>query len=427
MMNNKSGDAARLTPPYTAGGLPSRYLLAVILFSMIHIVPAIAGTVDDYWAPWVTKLTTSSATINWRGETDGLGVIDYATASYYDAHKRFNETVSCRTAATYQHVHLAGLNHNTSYVYRVRPSGNPAAFENRSFRTMPIRGRFTFVVISDPQEGHTYSEERRFKYVADAVAKETDVLFILHGGDNAGHDDKALWAKYFHVADGMLAKFPIFPCIGNHEYHDPSNSDNPPTPANQYHWSYDVPLHYSFDCCKVRFVVLDSPDPNNHNGDDPHTSLALANSQAPWLRQQLAQRMAGTFTINHHPIWDEGRTIINPDLQPWENLYLKYRISANFAGHTHDYQRYMDERIPYFVCGIGGGRCADLVGPFARGYRCGNCRNLGYIRVTVDPVKNIGTAREVIVGYVLEDDSDEIPHLYDPPIIGDAVTFPLRR
>ena len=430
-------------PPRRGAGadLLRKCLLAGILFFLIHLVPAIADTGVDYWSPWVTKTTTHSATINWRGESDGLGLIDYATASYYEEHQRFKETIPSLTMGAYQHVELADLKPNTAYIYQVRPSGNAGAFTNRTFRTMPVSGPFTFVVISDSQEGHHYTEEQRFKYVADAVAKEPDVLFILHGGDNAGFDDELLWSTYFHVADGMLSQSAIFPCIGNHEYHDPNGETNPPTAANQYHWAYDMPLHYSFDCSGVRFIVLNSPDPTNPGSgegsgealggddlgnDDPQTSLALAQSQVPWLREQLDHKLLGVFTIHHHPIWDDGRTTNNPHLQPWETLYHTYRISANFAGHTHNYQRFLVEGIPYFIVGIAGGRCADLTGPDPLWYQLGNTRNLGYLKVFVDPAKNMATAQQVIVGYVLEDDSDETPHVYDPPKLGDTTTFPLR-
>ena len=186
-----------------------------------------------------------------------------------------------------------------------------SAFGNRTFRTMPISGPFTFIVISDSQEGHNYTEWMRFKYVADAVANETDVLFILHGGDYAGHDSVDLWDTYFEVADGMLAKNAIFTNIGNHEYHNASGGGNPPAAADQYHRSYDMPLNYSFDCAGTRFIILNTPDPQNANGDDPQTSLALAMSQESWLREQLDNNLAGTFTIHHHPIWDYYLSLIH--------------------------------------------------------------------------------------------------------------------
>ena len=399
----------------------------MILFCLFCLVPAIADAQVDYWAPWVTKLSTDSATINWRAEDLGSGTVDYATSSYYNQHNSFDKTASSQIAGAYQHVQLTGLEPNTSYIYRAKPSYSPDQFSNRTFQTMPVSGPFTFIVISD-----SHAQEKRFKYVADAIAaNETDVLFILDGGDYAGWDDEVFWVSYFQYADGMFAKFPIFNTIGNHEYHNNGHPDGPPTAADQYHWSYDIapggPLNYSFECSGIRFVVLNSPDPNNANGDDPLTSLPLAQSQAPWLSNQLNNTMAGTFTILHHPIWDYGRTGIDPNLGPWETLYHTYGISANFSGHTHNYQRYSVQGIPYFDVGNAGGKFADINegAPYAVWYICGATRQLGYLKVTVDPANNTATAQEIFVAWVEEDDS-ETATVYDPPIIADTITFPLR-
>ncbi|MEI7648971.1 MAG: hypothetical protein WCJ47_04585, partial [Methanomicrobiales archaeon] len=35
----------------------------------------LAETSTNYWAPWVTKTNTTSATINWWQETNGTGII----------------------------------------------------------------------------------------------------------------------------------------------------------------------------------------------------------------------------------------------------------------------------------------------------------------------------------------------------------------
>lgn len=395
------------------------------LFCLLYVVPAIADT-GVYWPPWVTRPTTDSATINWRGDDNGGGSVEYATSSYYNEHHKFETTIESQTKGAYQHIPLTGLEPNTSYVYRVKPSGDPDVFKNRIFRTMPVTGPFTFIVISD-----THAQEKRFRYVADAIAAhESDVLFILDGGDYAGWDDQTFWTSYFQYADGMFAKFPIFTTIGNHEYHNHGHAEGPPTTADQYHWTYDVPpngpLNYSFDCSDVRFVVLNSPDPGHAHGDDPQTSLALAASQAPWLAEQLNNTMTGTFTIHHHPVWDYGRATINPDLRPWENLYHTYAISGNFAGHTHNYQRYSVKGIPYFVVGNSGGKFSDIMEgyPHAPWYEYGETRQLGYLRITVDPENNRATAEEIFVASVASDDA-ETATVHNPPIIADTVTFPL--
>jgi len=407
-----------------AAGLGISFLM-LMLFYVFSVGPAIAED-TGYWAPWITKLTTTSATVNWRGTDSATGSVEYATSAYYDAHQSFDTTATSQATGAYQHVLLTGLDPDTSYVYRALPSDKSDAFGNRRFKTMPVSGPFTFIVISD-----THAQEKRFKYVADAIAaNETDVLFILDSGDYASWDHAPYWQEYFQYGDGMFAKFPLFHAIGNHEYHNLEHQDGPPTAAVQYHSVFDVPdggaLNYSFDCSGVRFVALNSPDPDKCHGDDPQTSLTLAKSQASWLAGQLDNNLAGTFTVHHHPVWDYGRTGINADLKPWETLYHTYNISASFAGHTHNYQRYLVNGIPYFVLGNAGGKFNDMkrTSPRAKWFQFGETRELGYLKVTVDPENNTATAQEIFVAHVDTDDA-ETATVYNPSIVADTVTFPL--
>ena len=126
--------------------------------------------------------------------------------------------------------------------------------------------------------------EERFKYVADALSNEQGVLFILHGGDYANNDNASEWTDFFGYGDGMLANYSIFTNIGNHEYHN-GTGDNASTDAYEYRHAFDYPLYYSFDCAGIRFVVLDSPDPNST--DDQNPTLAHSEAQASWLKDQL--------------------------------------------------------------------------------------------------------------------------------------------
>jgi hypothetical protein len=229
------------------------------------------------------------------------------------------------------------------------------------------------------------------------------------------------------VADPMFAKFTIYPAIGNHEYHNYDSTIGTPSDAVYFHHAYDMPLDYSFDCAGVRFIILNSPDPNNANLDDPQTSLDLTQSQATWLEEQLNAKMSGIFTIHHHPIWDDNTTTCDPNLQSWETLYHTYRISANFAGHKHNYQSYIVGGIPYFIVGTAGGPCAELADTHPAGFRYGETRRLGYLRVTVDPENNTATAEQVAVASVTDNDSSTLPVVFDKPSIDDTVTFPLRE
>jgi acid phosphatase type 7 len=117
---------------------------------------------------------------------------------------------------------------------------------------------------------------------------------------------------------------------------------------------------------------------------------------------------------------------MHPDLQPWEALYRTHSISANFAGHVHNYERYAVEGIPYFVVGNAGGKFADMApnDPRAVWYQAGETKQLGYLKVTVHPGKNWAMAQEIWVAWV-EEDTSETATVYDPPIIADEITFRL--
>ncbi len=408
---------------------PCRILGTIFLLGMIGIAPVLADTWENNWAPWVTNTTTTSANINWRQDTAGSGSIAYAKTRDYSLTGRFDTTVTDMSATPYHHVLLNGLGPGTSYTYVVKPSGNPGIFSPRAFRTLPETGPYTFVVISDAQDGVAYSEDLRFHYVADAIAKELDVLFILSGGDYARLDNTVRWSIFFHNADGMLSNTTIFPAIGNHEYHDINHGDAP-TPATNYHYAFPGPLNYSFDVAGIRYIVLNSPDPNEAilaHTDNPTPSLNLTLSHVSWLRSQLDNRLLGTFTLHHNPDWLDGWTTVEPLYAPWDSLYQQFGISASFAGHIHTYQRYSINGIPYFIVGNAGGPASEINATLPSGYQYGSTRRLGYLKVTVDPANNSATAREIVVGYAYSDDDNLTPFIYPSPVTDETITFPLKR
>ena len=51
---------------------------------------------------------------------------------------------------------------------------------------------------------------------------------------------------------------------------------------------------------------------------------------------------------------------------------------------------------------------------------------LGYLKVTVDPENNTATAWEVTVAKLSCWECPETPELYNPPVINDTFTFPLK-
>lgn len=95
----------------------------------------------------------------------------------------------------------------------------------------------------------------------------------------------------------------------------------------------------------VRFYALDS----NY----------LEKVQLDWLEKQLSQDEAEwKIAYFHHPLYSSGdahgssleaRAVLEP-------LFVKYRVSAVFAGHDHTYERIKPQKggIVYWVSGSGG-------------------------------------------------------------------------
>ena len=247
--------------------------MALILFGMLCIVPVLADSWENNWAPWVTTTTTTGATINWRQDTNGTGTVAYARTESYTQNHRFDSNISDTSVTPYHHVLLTGLSPDTSYTYLVQPDGNTSVFSPRAFRTMPESGPYTFIVMSDPQDSTKFTEDKRFHYVAAAIAKEPDVRFILAGGDYARLDDFGRWGSFFNNADGMLSNTTIFPTIGNHEFHNITGS-TVPSPAINYRQAFAVPLNYSFDVAGIRYNQPGHPGPDPA-GPEPGSRPAL--------------------------------------------------------------------------------------------------------------------------------------------------------
>ena len=85
------------------------------------------------------------------------------------------------------------------------------------------------------------------------------------------------------------------------------------------------------------------------------------------------------------------------------------------------------EALDEIVANAGGGFVnMSPHGRHAVWWQYGETRQLGYLKVTVDPESNTATAQEIYVAYVETNDAEEAT-VYDPPIVADTVTFPLSK
>src|SRR5262249_24333038 len=113
------------------------------------------------------------------------------------------------------------------------------------------------------------------------------------------------------------------------------------------------------------FTVLDS-DIGNVASSERTRALFWVEQQS-WLEDDLKshQKADFRFLIAHHPPFTavERRQSDNPHMTALVPLLEKYRVSAAFFGHDHNYQHYLKNGIHYVTTGGGGAPLYDVNKP----------------------------------------------------------------
>jgi parallel beta-helix repeat protein len=335
------------------------------------------------WGPYLTGTTSTGTVVNAKTNIATAVTVEYATDTYYTANSAYDQSATDSVTDTLHHVSLAGLTPDTLYHYRVVYSGQPTA--DLHFSTFPASGAFTFVVYSDTQDQlPTYSQLERHKLVADRIAEEPDVAFVLNSGDLV-NDAANLsdWDRYFAAGSMMMANTTVYPALGNHD----DNNAN-------YYQNYGVPEYYSFDCGDGHVAVLDSND------------WADYQVEGTWLANDLQTDKPFKFTTFHHPLYTSetnhfgGWTNLK---EAWEGDLNDNGVLAVFNGHVHAYERLFFNDTNYFVAGIGGAPSYNLATPRYTASQNSLEYMIGYIKVTVDPAARTATAQVIRVADVSTD------------------------
>lgn len=226
-----------------------------------------------------------------------------------------------------------GLRADTEYAYTLtaRPADGrePAvAAGPYTVRTLPAGGRLVFAALGDSR---TFAQNWAMVAAATLKARPAFALFM---GDmvTAGRNDWEWDEQFFGVARPFFAAVPFYPVIGNHEQNAPVIPKLFPLPAERC-WTQEVG--------PALLIGIDGA--MNWSADGP---------QAKWLEGVLAQTQAKfIFLASHYPAWSSGaHGRLNADGTPRETtmvqardvilpLLKKYRATAMFVGHDHNYER----------------------------------------------------------------------------------------
>jgi hypothetical protein len=350
---------------------PPRWVSALLAIGILILVlplpssgvlsPETSGTVIE-WGPWITNTTSVSATIHWKTNVPGVGRVEYARLQNGTPEEPY-ETVGEGVAGVFHQVTLEGLSPGTTYAYR--PGGYQGFF---NFRTFPENGPVRFIVYGDTrgQEGWKNQELLR-QSVADAIACENGILFVVHTGDLVYDPGNVTdWERFFDESGEFLANTTFIPVAGNHE-------DN----LTSYFTIFGMPAWYSFSCGDTRMIVLNS---------NP-MSAADEKAQEEWLERELATSRDWTFVALHHPLYSSEAAHYggNPKLRTaFEALFIRGGVDAVFSAHVHAYEHYERGGVDYFTVGTGGAPFYPLSTEKPEGHVVSIENTAGYAVVTVD-------------------------------------------
>ncbi len=191
------------------------------------------------------------------------------------------------------------------------------------------------------------------KDVADLV-KSWNPDFIITVGDNNYPDGAAdtidlTIGQYYHdyispytgrFGQGTDANR-FFPVLGNHDW----NTDQ----ARPYLDYFTLPnneRYYDFTWGPVHFFALDS-DSREPDG------VSGSSSQAAWLQERLsASSSPWNVVYFHHAPYSSG---LHGSTEWMRWPFGDWGADVVLSGHDHTYERLLEDKIPYFVNGLGGG------------------------------------------------------------------------
>jgi predicted phosphodiesterase len=244
----------------------------------------------------------------------------------------------------------------------------------------------------------------RHKLVADRIAEEENLSFVIHCGDFVTFgNDPGEWNEYFAAAQTMLSSTTLVPVLGNHEGN-----------RSLYYDAFAMPQWYSFACGDAHITVLDSNDWVGKRMDD----------ETVWLEDDLASAEGWTFVVFHHPPFSSNERLWGGDLElreDWVPVFERYGVAAVFNGHTHAYERYSVNGTEYFVIPCGGEELFTLSKERPTGFRTSLEHTLAYLRVTVDAEQ---VRVEVVPVAEVSADNAEIVCMYPSGRVFETVVLP---
>jgi hypothetical protein len=246
----------------------------------------------------------------------------------------------------------------------------------------------TFVAYGDTRfterDGVANALARR-ALVARAAGEKPAAIFI--GGDLVydGSDPKDYEAYRTETAAWLNAAIPIFPALGNHEFH---GCDKDSSPCLENWWSSAAPnavrpfRWYSVAIGpKILVLLLDSD-----------SSLKSGSEQRKWFERQISDpgsQIEFILVVLHYPPVRDPVFPRAKDEKEIADYLSKHEHSLRtrvivVASHVHNYERFRRGGITYLVSGGGGAKPVPVLRMFGEQSKLQTAVNFHYIRLRLE-------------------------------------------
>jgi Calcineurin-like phosphoesterase len=317
--------------------------------------------------PVVSGTNQNSTVISIVAVSDCIPVIRYVNDSYFSISQDYDHEISSSSNGRNHSIRITDLEPATKYHYQV--SGCGVQDIDRMFSTFPVTGSCRFIVYGDTREQvPLYTQTERHKLVADRIAQEQNVLFVVNSGDLVSDSgDPGEWSRFFNATDKLRSMTTYRAVPGNHD-----------TNRSLFRQLFEIDNTTFFDCGNARIALLDSTD----------MSAMTMRDQAEWIKSVFVSYTGAKIVILHHPVFcsEEKHYGGFEDLQQILVPALKVsRINLVFNSHVHAFEQVKRNSITYITEGRGGAPAYPLNTTRIPGSVKTVENTLGYSRVTVDP------------------------------------------
>lgn len=245
---------------------------------------------------------------------------------------------------------MTGLEAGCDYYYEIHSEteNDAVASAKYAFRTAPSEDTAVSFVLTAENGGASGHLKPYMIPILDLIQKEHPD-FLMSVGDLV-HDgtQEASWeACFFYLFKELIAKTPLYPCVGNHEvFCDAVSSEEFQSRYRNYHKYFDFPAYYSFDYGCAHFCVLDCPTmlkaAYQTQQDIYIPELKddfMESEQYAFLEKDLAATNARwKFVVFHYPPYTSSIFGV-PELKVLCPLFEKYGVDIVFNSHAIVYER----------------------------------------------------------------------------------------